>query len=126
MSNELRYAVAGRPVSWQRSAVVNGRTLTPHANRIAKDAHRYAAIAAGARVQTCDAQGAYELHVTAHYPDNRHGDSDRLLGLPMDALEGLVYKSDRQVVKVSCERRTDRLNPRVEVVVRRIERDGVR
>jgi hypothetical protein len=120
-AHELRYAVPGRPVSWQRSAVVNGRTLTPHANRIAKDAHRYAAIAAGARVQSCDAQGAYELHVVAYYDNRVQGDADRLLGLPMDALEGLVYRSDRQVQRVSCERRIDRENPRLEVVCRRIE-----
>jgi Holliday junction resolvase RusA-like endonuclease len=49
------------------------------------------------------------------------GDADRLLGLPMDALEGLVYRSDRQVQRVSCERRIDRENPRLEVVCRRIE-----
>ena len=126
MMDELRYVVPGRPASWARAAVVNGRHLAPKSNRLAKGAHRFAALAAGARVQTCDAEGLYELHVAAYYPDGRHGDVDRLLGLPMDALEGLVYRADRQVVRVSCERHTDRAAPRVEVVCRRLGNQAAR
>lgn len=120
-AHELRYAVPGRPVSWQRANIVNGRPLTDARQRSTKGLHKLAAMAAGARPQLCDAQGAYELHVVAYYDNRVQGDADRLLGLPMDALEGLVYKSDRQVTRVSCERRIDRENPRVEVLVRRIE-----
>lgn len=118
--NELRYSLPGRPKSWQRDDIVNGKRVTGHQNRAVKDAHRYAALSAGARVQACDSEGSYELHMVAHYPNRVQGDCDRLLGLPLDALQGLVYRDDRQVVRVSCERRIDRENPRVEIVVRKL------
>ena len=56
----------------------------------------------------------------AYYPDGRLGDSDRLLGLPLDAMEGLVYANDRQVAEVSCRRRIDAERPRVEVTITKL------
>jgi len=116
--------VIGRPVSWARTNIVNGRPITDARQRSAKGLHKLAAMQAGARPQACDSEGSYELHVVAYYDNRVQGDSDRLLGLPMDALEGLVYRSDRQVTRVSCERRIDRENPRLEVLVRRIAEEG--
>lgn len=115
---ELRFVVEGRPVSWQRKNVVNGRVLTDKKQRAAKRTLQLAALSARPRGWVRD--GQYEVRVHAYYPDGRQGDVDRIAGLPLDALEGVAYEADRQVVRLEVGRFTDRERPRVEVVVRRV------
>jgi Holliday junction resolvase RusA-like endonuclease len=122
MTRELHYVVEGRPVSWQRLTIVNGRPFRSVEQRAAKRAHQYAAIKAGGGRGEVDPVGVYAVEVTAYYPDRNQGDADRLLGIPLDALQGLVYANDRQVTEVSCRRRVDRERPRMEVAVRRLRR----
>jgi Holliday junction resolvase RusA-like endonuclease len=114
----LSFTVEGRPVSWARKNVVNGRPLTDKKQREAKRTLHLAALAARPRGWRRDA--TYEVRVHAYYPDGRQGDCDRIAGLPLDALEGVAYEADRQVVRLEVGRFTDRERPRVEVVVRAI------
>jgi predicted dinucleotide-utilizing enzyme len=118
---ELRYTIAGRPVTWRRTNVVRGRPVKDAAQRAAVDAHRWAAIAAlraiGEKPRGRD--GEYTVEVIGYWPDGVVGDADRLTSLVMDALEGVVYATDRQVKRQSGEVRIDRDAPRTVVVVRR-------
>jgi Holliday junction resolvase RusA-like endonuclease len=124
--SEIRYTVPGRPVTWQRTNIVQGRPTTDKAQRIAKKAHAMYALAAMGRDRaTWSQDGAFEVEVVGYWPDAIVGDADRLVGLAMDALQGLAYTTDRQVRDQSGRVRIDRENPRVEVVVRRLAVDPV-
>ena len=48
----------------------------------------------------------------------RRGDLDNRLKVLLDALNGVLYVDDDQVVEIHAFRKDDRLNPRVEVEVR--------
>jgi Holliday junction resolvase RusA-like endonuclease len=115
----IRYTVPGRPVSWQRANIVNGRPTTDKKQRQAKALHAMAARVA--RPPRWDLDTTYRVEVNAYYPDNRLGDTDRILSLPMDALEGVAYRKDRQVAFVVANRFLDKKNPRTEVRVEVIE-----
>ena len=125
--NALAYVVPGRPVTWARTNVVHGKPTTDKAQRAAKRAHQLAALAAfkGARA-TWSLAGAFEVFVTGYWPDAKVGDSDRLVGVAMDALQGLLYTSDRQVRRQTGSVVADGSPERVEVLVRRMESDPVR
>lgn len=120
MKREIHYVVEGRPISWRRPNIVAGRPRTDVEQRHAKREHQWAAIKAGAVNTDVDSEGHYAIDVLAYYPDERMGDADRILGLPLDAMEGLIYKNDRQVAEVTCRRRIDACRPRVEVTVKRL------
>jgi len=58
------------------------------------------------------------LSVTAHiYRPRASGDLDNRLKALLDALNGLVWEDDRQVVEIHAYRNDDKANPRVEVIV---------
>lgn len=46
-----------------------------------------------------------------------YGDFDNLAKAVCDALNGIVYKDDSQIVKCTIEKRQDKENPRIEVYV---------
>lgn len=119
--SELRYTLEGRPVSWQRTNVVRGRLVTDAGQRVAKRAHSLAA-AAAMRIAAPwrGLEGVFEVEVRSYYPNGVQGDIDRLAGIPLDALEGITYKADRQVKRLMVTVAIDRERPRTEVVVRRI------
>jgi Holliday junction resolvase RusA-like endonuclease len=112
----LVFVVEGRPVSWQRTNVVNGRPMTDKGQRSAKLAYSSAARAAlGSRAW--DRERAYRVEVDAYYPNRVRGDIDRIPGLMLDAMQGIVYEQDRQVTDLVVRRRVSKGRPRVEVRV---------
>lgn len=115
---ELAYVLEGRPTSWKRTNHVSGRHITDKAMKAAQAAHRWAALAA--RPRGWDDAVPMELEVLAYMP---HGgslpDTDNVLKLVADALQRVVYRNDRQLVRVVGERRLDRERPRTEVTIRR-------
>lgn len=46
-----------------------------------------------------------------------YGDFDNLAKAVCDALNGVVYKDDSQIVKCTIEKRQDKENPRTEIFV---------
>lgn len=122
----LAYVVPGRPVTWARSAVVAGRTLTPAAQRKAKAAHRAHALATGITRRYWPLEGAFAVTVRSYYATAVVGDVDRAAGIALDALEGVAYHADRQVRSLVSEVVADGSPERVEVTVRRLDADPVR
>lgn len=47
----------------------------------------------------------------------KSGDLDKRLGVVLDALQGIAYENDSQIVKLIARRFDDKSNPRVEVTV---------
>lgn len=72
-----------------------------------------------------------ELHV---YRKHKRGDLDNYNKILLDALQGLAYHDDKQVIELHAYRHDDKHNPRVEVRVKSPEcepktqpaRDGLR
>lgn len=115
MTLTCAYVVPGRPATWQRTVAHKGRRLTEKAQREVKRAIGMVALSKRPKGWPLDAE--YAIHVRGFWPDRRFGDVDRLVSLHMDALEGVLWKSDRQVAtEVGC-REVDREHPRVTVVV---------
>lgn len=51
------------------------------------------------------------------YRARKSGDLDRRLSVLLDALQGVAYCNDRQIVELHARRFEDRSNPRVEVTI---------
>jgi crossover junction endodeoxyribonuclease RusA len=61
-------------------------------------------------------QGEVVVHVTAYRPQRR-GDLDNTLKAAFDALNGVAWDDDSQVVELHALRLDDKTNPRLEVDV---------
>lgn len=124
---ELRYVLEGRPLSWKRVRGT-GRTATnDRAMVAAKRSHAWTALAAMTLAQRArwDVGAEYELEVVI-YLESRSGigDVDNYAKLVQDALQGTVYRNDRQVVRLEVRRRIDPARPRTEVVVRTVSSEA--
>jgi Holliday junction resolvase RusA-like endonuclease len=51
------------------------------------------------------------------YRDKKMGDLDKRLGIVLDALQGVVYENDSQIVEILAKRMDATSNPRIEVTV---------
>ena len=54
----------------------------------------------------------------------RFGDCDNLSKAVMDALNGIVYDDDSQIIKITTEKFTDKNNPRIEIEILSGEREN--
>lgn len=112
----FRFVIPGNPVPKERPRVIKGRTYTPartlKAEQIVKIYARRAHV-------PCLA-GLVKLHVE-FYRDSAHAcDLDNLVKLVSDALNGIAFKDDRQVVWLSALKAIDRDNPRTIVEVEEV------
>lgn len=118
--NELEFTVLGNPVSqnqaYRRSK--QGRMFMTDAARAFKE--HIALIAKCARPDGWNEQAWFEVGVTCYF-DSQRPDVDGPCKLALDAMQEVLYLNDRQVVKVTMERRIDRKVPRMEVRVRELE-----
>lgn len=97
---------------WWRN--VNGRMVTSRQARLYKAAAGLSAICQGIREPIT---GPVSLTVT-WYRGRASGDLDKRLGVLLDALQGVCYENDSQIVELHAHRSdADKRNPRVEVTV---------
>ena len=95
---------------YYRSVVVGG-----HCRSILSAAGRqYKAGTVLAHGEPLDGPVSVAMHF---YFPNKRGDLDNRVKPVLDALEGVAYENDRQVVRYVAERYTDKNDPRVEVSV---------
>lgn len=58
------------------------------------------------------------VSVTLHWDRGRKsGDLDKRLGVVLDALQGVAYANDNQIVKIVATRGDDKVNPKLYVTV---------
>jgi crossover junction endodeoxyribonuclease RusA len=90
--------VPGKPVPKQRPRVVNGRAFTPAETREAEK--RIAWVARAAGWTPLDGRLAVALEFVC--ASNVRGDLDNLAKLALDALNGIAWRDDKQVVRLSA------------------------
>lgn len=103
-------------MTWQRTGVHGGKRLTQKQQKAAKQHIAWHAVAARPRGRW-PMDAVYAVEVLGYWPDRRFGDVDRLMNLVMDALQGVTYRSDRQVRAQTSTMLLDRERPRTEVLV---------
>jgi crossover junction endodeoxyribonuclease RusA len=109
----ISFVVPGQPQPKQRPRVVKGHTDTP-----------VETLTAEAKVKACARKAAVKpllgpvhLTVRAYRSDARRVDLDNLAKLVQDALNGIAYDDDSQIVMLTATKWLDRTNPRTEVEV---------
>lgn len=97
---------------WWRN--VGGRMVTSRMARLYKQAAALSAICQGVKEPLV---GPLSLTVT-WYRGRKSGDLDKRLGVLLDALQGVCYTNDSQIVEIHAHRSdATPKNPRVEVTI---------
>jgi crossover junction endodeoxyribonuclease RusA len=114
----FRFIVPGQPVPKARPrAGKGGRIYTPAETVKAESTIRLLAKRAG-----CPCLGGLvKLSVSFYRADARRCDVDNLTKLVQDALNGLAYVDDSQIVWLTAVKAIDRENPRTEVEIEEVE-----
>lgn len=111
------FVVAGNPVPKERPRVVRGGTYTPMRTLAAEHA-----ISTAARLAGCHPTHApIWLSVRFYRSTHRRCDLDNLAKTVLDALNGVAYADDSQVIQLEAYKFVDAANPRTEVTVREVE-----
>ncbi len=66
-------------------------------------------------------KGSLEVWVTIYFGSKRKCDWDNFHKLSMDALSGVVWVDDEQIIEAHVSKRYDKKEPRIEIDVREIE-----
>lgn len=93
--------------------VVNGRPILSAEARAYKQGAKLRALTQGVREPI---DGPVTLNLAVYRP-RRIGDLDNVLKATLDALKGIAFEDDSQVVEIFARRWEDKANPRVEVNV---------
>ena len=105
--------IPGPVVPKERPRVVNGHAYTPSRTRVYEKAVR---ILAGAQWREPLA-GPVEVEVCVWMPDYRRRDLDNCVKAITDALNGIAYADDSQIVRLVATKGVDREYPRAFVKV---------
>lgn len=105
ITRAFAFQLGGRPATWQRG--VRGlrydsrgdvaREYRKKVGLVALQALQRAKLAGLDWPPLTDKAAIFSVDVVGWWPDRNQGDEDRLVSLVRDALEGVAYKSDRQV-----------------------------
>jgi Holliday junction resolvase RusA-like endonuclease len=102
---------------WRRSGThmyksTEARDYQTYVNRLARSL--------GIRMIRRPSQVAFQV---TWYRDKKMGDLDKRLGIVLDALQGVVYENDSQIVEILAKRIDATSNPRIEVTVYEVKQE---
>jgi Holliday junction resolvase RusA-like endonuclease len=113
VSGIYRMTVLGNPIPWERARSRGAQHFTSPRSR----AHK-------ARIQVHAKQaklprltGPLRLSATFYRESAQACDVDNLAKAVQDALNGIAYEDDRQIVHLTAVKALDRVNPRTEIVI---------
>ena len=95
---------------------VGGRVLVSREGRAYRDRQGYRALEQRVRPQA----GPLVVSIWAYRP-RRVGDLDNTAKAVLDALKGVAWADDSQIVELHLHRRDDKARPRVEIEVENIQ-----
>jgi len=101
---KYRFVVPGEPIPKGRPRVTNGKAYTPKRTVDAEERVLAAYLERYPGQRTPNIFTDYELHATFFRKSRRRTDVDNLAKLVMDALNGIIWTDDDQVVKLVAEK----------------------
>lgn len=101
---------------WWRHVTLKTRTGVRVTTLLSREARQYKARVAEMLAAHRPRQGPVSVTVR-WYREIKSGDLDKRLGVLFDALQGVLYENDSQVVQLHAYRYEDPRNPRVVVTV---------
>src|SRR5690606_9277420 len=124
----LRLTVPGVPpsVNHQYVRTKRGQALSKEAKRYAETVQWYAWEAAKRHGWRCTPKGQQVIvRLWYYWPDRRRRDTHNAYKVLLDAMQGVVYEDDRDVLPRVMAAEMDRANPRVEIEVERVRQKAV-
>lgn len=109
----MRLRLPYPPLGNRAIRVVSGRAVKSRQSRAYQLAVRMRALTAGHRRPL---EGPVVVSIAAYRPWRR-GDLDGVLKVTLDALQGVAYVNDKQIVELHAARFDDPLDPRLMVTV---------
>ena len=110
----INFTIPGKPQPKERARRgKNGQWYTPFSTRI----YEAKVVTMAKRAHVRSVIGPVEVSLDVYFPDKRRRDLDNVLKAVMDALNGVAYQDDSQIVRLKVVRLVDRDNPRVEVTI---------
>ena len=100
----VTFTVMGKPKPWQRVVPKGGRAFKPKETRLYQNAVRDVASLHLGRWRK---DGQYRLTVEAVFRDNQRRDIDNVGKACGDALNGIAYEDDSQVVEFVARKRVE-------------------
>ena len=126
LGGSVAFTVYGPPVGKQRARVVRGgrASFTPAQTKryeaeVANEASKAVCLAEleSDRYWNARAQYGYCVRAAIYFPDARRRDIDNVGKSVCDALNGVLYVDDSQIVELHLLKFIDRENPRIDVTV---------
>lgn len=106
------------PLSWNRYyRVYGGRIVVSEVGRVYKEEAgwlAYSQLPAG-----FPTSGPITLDIFIYFKDHRKHDLDNALKVMLDAMKGIVYVDDDQIVEMRVRKGYDKVNPRCEFCIER-------
>ncbi len=119
MSALLVIICEGQPLPWQRASTRGGQRFTPAKQRGYQEHLQWAAIAAlGAK--TWDRKPCFSVELDVYRKSRTRYDLDNAEKQIGDALNGVVWDDDSQIVEWRARKLIDRGRPRVEIRIRAV------
>jgi crossover junction endodeoxyribonuclease RusA len=115
----IAYTLFGEPLPMPRPRVSRWG-VKPPSDAVLELKQRHAEAASGARPNEWPMTGPVAVYLVCFRKTARACDVDNLAKLPLDALTGIAWVDDSQVVKLLVEKRRDEDDPRTEVRVVRL------
>jgi crossover junction endodeoxyribonuclease RusA len=100
-------------------ATFRGRRITSAVGRRFKSDIAVLAKAQGARILNGDLSVTFRV-----FRPMRRGDLDNRLKASQDALKGICFADDKQIIEIHAFRFDDRINPRIEIDLKELEQGG--
>ena len=113
---KIEFTVRIEPRPMPRPRFTRGRTYTPKDIRIYQAACRQAAAVAmhGREPLQGDLACTLKFYRKFKASSRRFGDGDNLYKAATDALQGVCFCDDSQIVIATIEKHTDKISPRIE------------
>ena len=115
MTRVVTFTVPGPCVPWQRAGRGGGRSYTQPESALYRSSVGWNWLKEAPKGWPVD--GMYSLRVVARYMDRRRRDGDNLLKQVGDALQGLAYKDDSQVVRAEVFKLSGAAESKTEIEV---------
>lgn len=115
----IRFVAPGNPIPKERPRL-GRRVYTPARTRKAEEDLRFWA----RNVTATKATGPIKVSLSFYRATAAPVDIDNLAKLVLDALNGICWQDDRQIVMLSLLKAVDRENPRTEVEIEEAYSDG--